>query len=156
VKAITAANAETVRFVLNFILLSFSSYFVGLCNSNDFHRSIKLSLLPKALSEFVTDLVMSGRHFEFARGSSANARRRFSLLMYNVRHLLSFGITKIQKPGRLSSLKGNPAIRSGPVAFRPRLATGLAKDKQGCKKTKARYEDSSVAGFPVPPKRSAK
>ena len=37
----------------------------------------------------------------------------------------------------------------GPVAFRPRLATGLAFTLL-VKKAKTRYEDSSVAGFPVP------
>jgi hypothetical protein len=68
----------------------------------------------------------------------------------------SFHSALQKKPGRLSSLKGNPAVRLGPVAFRPHLAMGLAKINQGCKKAKARYEDSPVAGFPVPPKRAAK
>jgi hypothetical protein len=41
-------------------------------------------------------------------------------------HLLrSLGLKK-QKPGQLSFLKGNPAIRLGPMAFRPHLAMGLA------------------------------
>jgi hypothetical protein len=41
--------------------------------------------------------------------------------------------TEIKKPSAISLEKGNPAVRCGPVAFRPHLAMGLAKINQGCK-----------------------
>jgi hypothetical protein len=34
---------------------------------------------------------------------------------------------RIKKPGALFLEKDNPAVRGGPVAFRPHLAMGLAK-----------------------------
>jgi hypothetical protein len=37
------------------------------------------------------------------------------------------GFPKTKKPGALFHKKGNPAVRMGPVAFRPRLSTGLAR-----------------------------
>ena len=46
-------------------------------------------------------------------------------------------------------MKGNPAILVGSVAFRPRLATGLAKQIKADKE-KARCEAKFAAGFPVP------
>jgi len=58
-------------------------------------------------------------------------------------------LAKKEKPGAFGIKNGNPAFPLGPVAFRPRLATGLAFTLF-VKKAKTRYEDSSVAGFPVP------
>jgi len=45
-------------------------------------------------------------------------------------------------PDQLSSLKGNQAIRMGPMAFRPHLAMGLALAYCLCvlKNKKARHE----------------